>query len=82
MPSSFVVAVVSLLVSMFLIVTVAPGIAAPFGSVTLPVTEPRNSCALAVTNRDRSNNAARIPWRNICLYMSLSFQIISLAAPQ
>jgi hypothetical protein len=67
-----VVAVLAMLVSTFLISTVTPGSAAPFGSVTLPESEPRNSCALAAaTNIERSSIMAAMPRWNAFLLITL-----------
>jgi hypothetical protein len=72
LPSSLVVTVLATLVSTFLISTVAPGRAAPFGSVTVPVSAPRDSCAPAATNVSRSNSTAETPRRNAYLLITLS----------
>src|SRR5207302_773636 len=59
-PLSLVVATRVWLVSLWRIVTVAPGTTAPVGSVTLPTNVPYRACAVHICGVEKFKRAARL----------------------
>src|SRR5436190_18869868 len=64
MPSSFVVRVDVAFLATSTTLTVAPGTAAPLGSMTRPVILPRNSCAPADASRNAKTKTVAAPASN------------------